>query len=349
MNTEVALTPAQNLEAVVAQTQSELGNAVGDVAQAIATARGIKAIREALSDEVMKYLMSLMNNPLGFKTDKTDGSKGFYHVDVVRNCLIAGFMRGAKVVGNEINIIASQCYLTKEFFERKLGQLSHVKDLRWQIGTAARGQKTAAMPATATWVDARDGQQHLYECVMTEGFDGRIQVNCYETSSPDELHGKAESKLLRRIYKQISGIDIPESASTVQGSVVPAETVTKSIEQKTEPLEERIAKVPAAFEKLGVTLEMIEGKIGHPISQLTENGLDELTAEYLSISKGEVNAFEVFEFPPIAEDVIRKRFAGLKSKGGLMKAGKEFILQGADSDLIDNLITEYLDASKGDG
>jgi len=346
--------PAKNLEAVVAQTQTELEGAVGDVAQAIATSRGIKAIRAALTDEVMADLMSLMNDALGFKTDRSDPNKGFYNVDVVRNCLISGFMRGAKVVGNEINIIASQCYLTKEFYERKLGQLTHIRELRWQIGTAVKGEKTAAMPAKASWVDTRDGQQHVYECAMVDGFDGRIQVNSYATSSPDELHGKAESKLFRRIYKQISGVDIPEMDEPLEGSVVPASQLDKpkGIEGKAEDdskseREVRIEKVPAAFKRFNVTVEMLQAKIGKPLDQATDKDLDILSGAYDVILKGDKKASEIFTFPEITDGDIRKRFFKLKSMSGIRKAADELIERGADEDIVDALANEYLDNLKG--
>lgn len=361
MNTAVATAEAaKSLEQSIKTARADLGQAVGEIGVMVATAKAMSLIEKALTDEIMKDFMSLMGSSHGFKADRPNKNDStFYSIDEVRKVMIDGFLKGAKCVGNEINIITGECYLTKNFYDRKIKQLKTVKGFKGNIGVAVMAsERTAVLPGVAEWIEVATGEVHTLELTdqRPDGHDFRIMVNAWKGSSPDELHGKGESKLWRRAYKQMTGDDIDDEPTSIDGSVVPAsqfeKNKPKAIESKadakpTKELAESIAKIPAAFAPFGVTIPMLEAKLGHPIGELDQNGVTVLTNIYNAIKTSEVNAFDVFEFPPIDEGDIRKRFAGLKSKSGISKAGVELCGRGADADMVEALVAEYQAALKG--
>lgn len=99
-------------------------------ATAILRASAMQQLRALLTDEVMKPIMQLQGNKLGFITDK-DRRKtpnGYvkgdgYPLEIVRDVTIWAAGHGARMVGNEINIIAGNGYLTREYFGRQLDEL----------------------------------------------------------------------------------------------------------------------------------------------------------------------------------------------------------------------------------
>ena len=344
----------QALEVAVKSARTGLEEAVGDIAKGIATARGIREIKNALNDDIMKDFMMLMNSPHGFKSDKKDGGD-FYKVEVVRDCMIDAFLKGAKVVNNEFNIIVGQCYLTKNFFERKIKELPYIRDLKYSIGTAAKaGAKSAAMPGQASWFDTRDGEAHEAHFTVTEAGDFRIVVNAWDGSSPSELYGKGESRLLRRIYKQMSGFDISdEPGRTVEGAVVqPAPLAEpKAIEapakQADPELANRQALAAETFKKMNVTQAMIEAKLGKPINEATGADLDELKEILEGVHKNETLLCDHFEFPEISEGAARNRLKRCRSAEGIDKTATRLLNEGADESMVRHLAGEYLEDLKG--
>lgn len=215
--------------------QSREATAVADeMTKAFATAKAMRKIEAAITPNLMADVRQLMNSPTGFKTDRRPGMKDKqghkiepYSDQTVKRCLIVAFMKGAKLLGNEFNIIAGQCYLTKEFYVRKIKESANCLRFEHKIGNPLRHDGNAFMDAEASWVDA-EGELHevtYFDNRSEGGKDYRIVVNCYSTSGTDQLIGLAESKLFRRIYNLMSGEDIEDSES----DVVPG-AVTKRVD-----------------------------------------------------------------------------------------------------------------------
>jgi hypothetical protein len=68
------------------------------------------------------------------------------------------------------------------------------------------GERTAICEAVATWY--LRGELHEIRCVKTDVMDARIVVNCYSTSSPDELRGKVQAKLYQRVLSRLTGLNL---------------------------------------------------------------------------------------------------------------------------------------------
>lgn len=179
----------------------QLLEAAGNEAvKALIVARAVKQFKALLSDAVMRDIMELQNSPLGFKTDNTEHG---YAMPVVRDCVIQAFMRGLRVTGNEINIIAGNLYVTKEGFERLLAELDGLSNLKIQLGVPATQEGGALVPARAEW------QMHGVRDSMTwekeDTADYRIPIRVNRAMGVDAILGKAKSKVLRTIYSRVTG------------------------------------------------------------------------------------------------------------------------------------------------
>ena len=108
---------------------------------AIRRAGAMQSLRELLTPEIMKPVMALQGSPLGFKTDKDflrekdengQRKKGpGYPVETVRDVLIFAMGKGAQMINNEVNILANNPYLAKNFFFRKLDEVLGAEN--WKI------------------------------------------------------------------------------------------------------------------------------------------------------------------------------------------------------------------------
>lgn len=157
----------------------------------IATA--VKDLKGLLTADYMKPIMELQGNKLGFKADKVYGE------DVVKNCLIEAVLTGVQPFGNQFNIIAGNCYITKEGFGYLLAnwkglsykiipQLPRIKDL------------SAAVIMDIDWT--------INGVVRKESIDFPIKVNAY--MGADAVIGKATRKARAWLYNQISGCEISD-------------------------------------------------------------------------------------------------------------------------------------------
>lgn len=172
--------------------------------QAVRMAQGIRALREALSDQfVQMVLLPLQGTKLGFLTDKD--KDGGYGLAVVRDCCIEAMLRGFNVVGNEFNIIAGQFYGAKAGFERQVAEFPGLANLQLQPGVPAMGgEKGGLVPYSATWT--LKGEPMSIHCQVTkEGLDLRIPVKVNAGMGADAVIGKATRKILYRIYQRING------------------------------------------------------------------------------------------------------------------------------------------------
>jgi hypothetical protein len=187
-----------------------------EAVKALVIARSIKQFRGLLSDAVMSDIMELQGSPLGFKTDKA--KDGGYSLHVVRDCVIQAFMRGLRVTGNEINIIAGNLYVTKEGFERLLAELHGLTNLKIQIGVPHTGEGGALVPARAEWKFQAMSDSITWE--KEETADYRIPVRVNAAMGIDAIKGKARSKVLREVYARVTGSRLAVEDDAVDSEVL---------------------------------------------------------------------------------------------------------------------------------
>lgn len=204
--------------------------------RALKLVRGMKELRRLFDGEILDNVMELMDSNLGFRTDRAPGTKDKngnevkpYPKQVVRDCVIEGLLRGANMIGNELNIISARCYLTKEYYERIVREL--VSDLRVVEGVPQKCEGGALVPMRATW--SFDGRQGAIDCIKTAEEDRRIPVRVNAGMGTDAVIGKAYRKLYAKIHRRVTGSTwLEEETGDSPGETVTAGFIVHEEEQQ---------------------------------------------------------------------------------------------------------------------
>lgn len=175
-------------------------------------ADAVQQLKDLLTTEYMKPIMAIQGNKLGFKTDRD--KDGGYSQDVVKNCLIEAVLTGVQPFGNQFNIIAGNCYITKEGFGYLLANFEGLSyDIVPQLPRIKDG--SAAVVMEVEWT--------LNGNTKKKSIDIPVKVN--QHMGADAVLGKATRKARAWLYNSISGTeiadgDIQDVDATVVGSKI---------------------------------------------------------------------------------------------------------------------------------
>lgn len=184
---------AEEMQEVIDKCQITTLSAQKQVVQALVMAEGVSRLRSLITKEAMKPLMDLQGTSLGFRTDKD--KSGGYPEDVVKEVFIEATLRGFRMIGNEVNIIAGRFYGTKEGFSRLVGSFEGLTDLKLQPGVPKTSSGGAIVPFKASW-KLHGKPQELEREIPCKG-------DSY--SGVDQYIGKATRKMLASIYGILTG------------------------------------------------------------------------------------------------------------------------------------------------
>ncbi len=215
---KVSETQIENLQTIEKQVQ-ELGLAKIDSGfqKAFAVSTATQNLRQALTSEVMSPIMQMQGSSLGFRTDYD--SKGGYGEDVVKEALIEAVLRGVQPAGNQFNIIAGRCYITREGFAYLLKNLSGFTDYKPNYDILEMKPGRAKVNCKATW--KMNGKNDSVDCVIPIRVNGNMGA--------DAVIGKAARKLMARVYFQATGTDITDGEAetiTVESQPEPSKPIT---------------------------------------------------------------------------------------------------------------------------
>lgn len=167
---------------------------LGTVKAAFRMAEAMQQLRQFIQGEVLEKMLAMQGSALGFRTDKD--SSGGYPPDIVRDCLIEAVMRGLHPIGNEWNIIAGKCYVTREGFVRLVHDYPGLTDLKVLEGRVESvSQSGCYVPMRATW--KLNG--------IADQIDVSVPVKINAGMGADAILGKANRKLLKRVFERITG------------------------------------------------------------------------------------------------------------------------------------------------
>lgn len=252
------------------------------IRRTLALAQGMQAIRRNLVGPLMADIKALQDTPLGFLTDRGPNARDKdgkpvkpYGEEVIRDCVIEGMLRGASIVGNELNVISSRCYLTKQYFERQVREWPGLTDLEITDGvpSLSTGAGGALVPMRATW--KLNGAVQELACEHTTAGDYRIPVRVNAGMGADAILGKARRKFLAKLFARLTGSswiaeqadmdsepakitdqsgDAPEPATTPKKTVerTPAEIIFLGIEEVLNSMEQLLDV--DAYQKNAATL-----------------------------------------------------------------------------------------------
>lgn len=201
--------------------------------KAFKMAASIELIRELLTDDYMRPIMSLQGSKLGFKTDKDlnrDKSKGpGYPVAVVKDCLIEAVLTGLQPCGNQFNIIAGNMYITKEGITYLLDTYGNSLSYKIVPGFPIIGKTnpptSAAIDMHITWTV--EGVQHKQTLPVALKID--------QWTGLDSMVGKGTRKAAAWLYRSVSGVTLPDGdvdeMKVMPAQATPAVPVDKEAER----------------------------------------------------------------------------------------------------------------------
>jgi hypothetical protein len=213
---ETTLMPIQQLAKQLNGTVASVlsANDLFGFEKAYVIAEAAGQLKAMLTPQYMKPIMDLQNNRLGFKTDKPEG----YKEDVVKNCLIEAVLMGVQPFGNQFNIIAGNCYITKEGYGYLLK--NNIPGLEWEIIPALprinADKSGAAIIMKVDWT--------LDSVRKTRELDIPTKMNQY--MGTDGVIGKATRKARKWLYEAITNSetsdgDVTELESDRRGMIIP--------------------------------------------------------------------------------------------------------------------------------
>lgn len=241
IKTEI-LDTIKRLDGIVAAYSGQIADpSMGRLQKAILTAKGIEVLRSILDEKTMRPFMSLMNSPIGFKTDrgpnqKAEKNRTPYTVEEVREVLIAAFLSGVYPFNNELNIIAANLYVAKNGYRRKVLEFPGLAGAEViSGGVYAREGKTFIRMMGRWKLHGKVG-----ELRDQEGKLGRVfAIPTNEWTGDDAVIGKAERRAWKAIWECITGSEIvgdsdeddslvPDQSGGVGAEIKPGPDKTKT-------------------------------------------------------------------------------------------------------------------------
>lgn len=184
-------------------------------------------LQQALTPEYMKPIIALQGNRLGFKTDKD--KTGGYSESEVKNCLIEAVLTGVQPFGNQFNIIAGNCYITKEGFGYLLKNMEGLSyEITPSLPRIDTGKGSAAIVMTI---------KYTYKGVSNKTeLDIPVKVN--SMMGADAVIGKATRKARAWLFNTITGSEVAdgdimdlERAIPIKGAVMNVGEVAEAKER----------------------------------------------------------------------------------------------------------------------
>ena len=202
----------------------------GGFERALIVANGVNQLRAAITPEMVKKIMPLMNTQLGFLTDKDpkkpnkDGSKPVpYSEEVVKECFIVATLQGLAPVNNEFNILFGQCYATKNGYRSKLKKLPGMSDLQIVNAIAKPVPGGAIVSISATYKFNGNPRQT----------SGEYTVKLQGQMGFEAAIAKAERRIFKKIHEELTGTIIPDGEVDDDIGSIPT-TATKVPEKSME-------------------------------------------------------------------------------------------------------------------
>ena len=178
---------SQDLRTLLDNSQTPAG-----LADALMVAEYMDRLGDLITPAVLASMKSLAGRSVGFEVDKE------YPDHVLRDVLIEAGIRGFSLVGNEFAIIQGKFYPKAAGLRRKLRETKGFKGLKMRPGSPEMKSSGAIVPYEATWT--MHGQPQVMNC--------EIPVKINAGMGADAVLGKAERKMLMRIYGEITASDV---------------------------------------------------------------------------------------------------------------------------------------------
>lgn len=179
-----------------------LAGVASTMKRSLMMAQGIRECTE-LVNRAYDHFAPLMGQKLGFVTDKD--KEGGYDRNTVVKCMTEAVLSGVSLIGNEFNIIANNCYITKNGYLRKCNDITGIIDLIVMPGIPYVQTKNGEaghtlVPMKATWtIIVRDDAGTITSKKPFE-LNKEIPIRVNSGMQVDAVLGKAHRKMYAAIH-----------------------------------------------------------------------------------------------------------------------------------------------------
>jgi hypothetical protein len=202
-NREVLAKIGKQINEIREKHEAGLASATNDFERGYVLACSLIDLRQAVK-QYLPVLKQLQGSKLGFLTDRDPGKdwkgEGPYPEQVIVECAIEAVVCGARWTGNEFNILAGGCYLTKNFWSRKLKEVQGLTDLDLNPGIPELVNGKAIVQFDATW--KLDGK--------FQRLSRRFSILLRKNQTDDATIGKAEARMLKAVFKKVTGSEVTD-------------------------------------------------------------------------------------------------------------------------------------------
>jgi len=206
--TQLVVKNQEQIRAIATQArefQTAIAACTDEFEKGLLIAEGMNALRDSMTEEIVRPLAVLQGSGLGFRTDKD--KDGGYDWTIVRDCTIEAWLRGFYHVGNEFNIIAGRFYGAKAGFERKVKTFPGMGSVQFFRGKPEVSGAEAAMDYIAQW--ELNGEPHKLERIRKRlagggDIDLRIVVRVNSGMIIDAIWGKGDAKMWHAIWDELT-------------------------------------------------------------------------------------------------------------------------------------------------
>jgi hypothetical protein len=197
-----------------------------------------------------------------------------------------------------------------------------------------RAVKSAWGNIQSGWVEIERklGQSTVIAYAMDLETNARAELTFQVKHLRDTKHGPKLLTDERDIYEHVANMAARRERKCLQ-DIIPADVIDEAIDQAhrtlkgatKEPIEDRVRIMVSVFAAQGVTIEMIERRLGHKLAAISENKLAELRRVYASIKDGVGKVEDFFDSsePEKKEDQAEPGQSKAERTAGKMKKQKE--------------------------
>lgn len=215
----------KNLNELAVQLDNSVAHVIGSkniegFQKAYLVSVAMQELKEMLTPEYMKQVMTLQGSTLGFRTDKD--TSGGYPESQVKNCLIEAVLFGLQPVGNQFNIIAGNMYPTKQGLNYLL---KNTEGLSYEIipnPPKITGDESLVAVNIKWTLNGKENDRTITIPIKVNKFMGA-----------DAIIGKAVRKASAWLFNTINGTEV------VDGDIADVPQ-TKAVELTEEDIEEQM-------------------------------------------------------------------------------------------------------------
>ena len=178
------------------------------------------AIEQALTDDSVRFLSQLQGKEYGYCTDRDQNlsnaptqeakEKANYPVHALRSIYTNAIINGIRLVNNELAVIKGKCFAQKQFWKRKVQELTDntcILDFDPSI-EYERSNAEKTIKALIRWkaVMQCDGKTVKFPRAEENKEYNTISMNVYDASGggADQAVGKAEARAYKYIAKNLN-------------------------------------------------------------------------------------------------------------------------------------------------